>query len=408
MLFMVATINFSLNLNTVLIDVDEQSKGYTSKLLDRFQLSNATPFIVRDTELSFKTQTKLDPFLEPVSCLELLDSYRKKQIVQLKDHITYHKSYVRLMKTDIPFYLSTSDENCFAWAFGGAGGTCECRRGCPPPDPPSVGDVMGPFPLSLFSSRTVFGNAIRAEMFDKGDYYEEIMTTTMQTILQGVSKRIGTHSTIKKRPVMLDVGGNVGWFSMLSAAHGAEVFVFEPNVVNMVRLCESSVLNGWSPSSNPAYNQVHPYMKGVNDVHGIQKVMYKVDAANPGSFSFSEKYAAEGLSLVEGELQLVTLDALAQSQHWLDDKDSAIIAILKIDVEGLELKVLTGAQKLLNSHKIQYIFLEWKMDQVERWGAMATILLDAGYVLYKFGGWMGPENFVTDNKMQNNVTELVT
>ena len=111
-------------------------------------------------------------------------------------------------------------------------------------------------------------------------------------------------------------------------------------------------------------------------------------------------------SLVEGELQLVTLDALAQSQHWLDDKDSAIIAILKIDVEGLELKVLTGAQKLLNSHKIQYIFLEWKIDQVERWGAMATILLDAGYVLYKFGGWMGPENFVTDNKMQNNVTEL--
>jgi hypothetical protein len=165
-----------------LIDVDEQSKGYTSKLLDRFQLSHATPFIGRDMELSFKTQTNL--VLEPVSCLELLDSYRKKQIVHLKDHITYHKSYVRLMKTDIPFYLSTSD-------------------------------------------KTV--DAIRAEMFDKGDYYEEIMTTTMQTILQGVSPRIG--STIKKRPVMLDVGGNVGWCSMLSAAHGAEVFVFEPNVV---------------------------------------------------------------------------------------------------------------------------------------------------------------------------------
>ena len=114
------------------------------------------------------------------------------------------------------------------------------------------------------------------------------------------------------------------------------------------------------------------------------------------------------MTVVEGELQLVTLDALAQSQHWLEDKDSAIIAILKIDVEGLELKVLTGARKLLSSDKIQYIFLEWKVDQVERWGAMATILLDAGYVLYKFGGWMGPENFVTtDNKMQNNVTELV-
>ena len=217
--------------------------------------------------------------MEPVSCLELLDSYRKKEIVQLKEHTTYHKSYVRLMKTEIPFYLSTSDKSV---------------------------------------------DVIRAEMFDKGDYYEEIMTTTMQTILKGVSKRIGTHSAMKKRPVMLDIGGNVGWFSMLSAAHGAEVFVFEPNVVNMVRLCESSVLNGWSPSSNPADNQVHPYMKGVNDIHGTQGLMYKVDPANPGSFSFSEEQAAGGTSLVEGELQLVTLDALAQGQHWLEDKDSTI------------------------------------------------------------------------------------
>ena len=29
------------------------------------------------------------------------------------------------------------------------GGTCECRGGCPP-GPPSVGDVMGPFPFLCF------------------------------------------------------------------------------------------------------------------------------------------------------------------------------------------------------------------------------------------------------------------
>ena len=27
---------------------------------------------------------------------------------------------------------------------------CECRGGCPPPDPPSVGDVTGPFPFLCF------------------------------------------------------------------------------------------------------------------------------------------------------------------------------------------------------------------------------------------------------------------
>jgi hypothetical protein len=139
MLLMVATINFTLLYlyHTSMIDDNEQSKGYTSKLLDRFQLSSATPGVtVGETELSFKTQTTVDPFLEPVSCLELLDSYRKKQIVQLKDQITYHKSYVRLMKTEIPFYLSTSD-------------------------------------------KTV--DSIRAEMFDKGDYYEVLVCRLIRT-----------------------------------------------------------------------------------------------------------------------------------------------------------------------------------------------------------------------------------
>jgi len=48
------------------------------------------------------------------------------------------------------------DENCFARAFGGEGGTCECRGGCPP-GPPSVGDVMGHSPLLSFLKKNYFG-----------------------------------------------------------------------------------------------------------------------------------------------------------------------------------------------------------------------------------------------------------
>jgi FkbM family methyltransferase len=308
-------------------------------------------------EVSF-TKSTADAYLEPVDCLALLDLYRNKKISQLRGHtvaLPYHKSYVRLTTTEIPFYLSTSDKRV---------------------------------------------DNIRSDIFQNGDYYENIMTTTMQTILKGVSNRMENKNN---RPIMLDVGGNVGWFSMLSAAHGAEVFVFEPNVVNMIRLCESSVLNGWSLSSNAENNQVHPYLKGVNDVHGEELVMYKVDPSNPGSFSFSKEHSDKssilkgGAHLLEDILQMVTLDALAQDQHWLEDDNNTTIAILKIDVEGLELKVLSGAQKLLNSHKVQYIFLEWKITEVHRWEAMATILLNAGYVLYKFGAWLGPGQFITNN-----------
>jgi len=325
--------------------------------------------VVGETALNFKTTTTADPYLEPVDCLALLNSYRSQEIAQLKDHtadLPYHKSYVRLTKTDTPFYVSTSD-----------------------------GKV----------------DKFRVGIFQNGDYYESDMSKAMQTILKGAVSDRMDNTNQKRRPIMLDVGGNVGWFSMLSAAHGAEVFVFEPNVVNMIRLCESSVLNGWSSSSNPANNQVHPYLKGVNDVHGEELVMYKVDPSNPGSFSFSKETAEHYESkfgkagTIEEKLQLVTLDALAQDQHWLDENNDTTIAILKIDVEGLELKVLTGAQELLNSHKVQYIFLEWKITEVHRWEGMATILLNAGYVLYKIGGHQGPKDVV--NTQYANGTELV-
>ena len=311
--------------------------------------------------------TATDPYLAPTDCLELLDSHRKLEVPQLKgntDELPYHKSYLRLTNTEIPFYASTNDEKV---------------------------------------------DYVRKDIFIYGQYYEQQMSKEMQSILDEVVAEMKSNGIIK-RPIMLDVGGNVGWFSLLSAAHGAEVFVFEPNVVNMIRLCESSVLNGWSASPNTGDNQVHPFLKGVGDVHGIEEELFMIDSGNPGSFSFSKEAAQQSAAhrAEGGKLQLVTLDALAEDQNWLaDDKGNTetVIPILKIDVEGLEFKVLLGAKKLLQSHKVRYIFMEWKKTLVsQNWGGMSSILLDSGYELYKTGTWLGPSDIVTAK--YENGTEL--
>jgi len=312
-----------------------------------------------DQERNSFTTTK-DPYLGSLDCLEFLDSYRKKEVSQLRDHtvqLPYHKSYVRLTNTLIPFYVSTNDAKV---------------------------------------------DRMRVDMFMTGEYYETAMSSSMQMILEEESKRLKAVGQ-QKRPIMLDVGGNIGWFSLLAAAHNAEVFVFEPNVVNMVRFCESLVLNGWASSSNPRGNQVHPFLKGVSNKHGIQEKMYKVDPSNPGSFSFSKETADAASRLhgyapataLEDMLQLITLDALAQDQKWHGDSIPPI-AILKIDVEGLELKVLQGAKKLLRSQKVKNVFLELKSNQkFEEWEAMFSILLESGYELYKIGDHLGPTDIVT-------------
>ena len=151
----------------------------------------------------------------------------------------------------------------------------------------------------------------------------------------------------------MDVGANVGWFSLLAAAHdGAEVYTFEQNIVNMVRYCESVVLNGWDAQQQRDGNvYVVPYLKGVSDVHGVQQTFYAIDGTNPGSYSFSQNavhsWTKSHLTNATkiGSLSVISLDALAKEQGWLETRPS--IGFLKIDVEGLEAAVIRGATKLL-------------------------------------------------------------
>ena len=63
-------------------------------------------------------------------------------------------------------YKHAKNENSFAGAFGGDGGTCECRGGCPP-GPPSVGDVTGPSPFLCFLKKRFLANE-RDNIFGEG------------------------------------------------------------------------------------------------------------------------------------------------------------------------------------------------------------------------------------------------
>ncbi|KAL7450250.1 hypothetical protein ACHAWC_002196, partial [Mediolabrus comicus] len=175
-------------------------------------------------------------------------------------------------------------------------------------------------------------------------------------------------------PVMLDVGTNVGWFSLLAASYGAEVFAFEPNVINMVRFCESQLLNGWSLAQNlESYNRIHSYLKGVGLHHGERLPMFTPDLNNPGAHTFNiqtakgqfakrsgfvssfwgaaasfDKDNGQLQQLEGGELTIVTLDALAKDQGWLSgSRDKGMkIALMKMDIEGAEHAALGGSKKL--------------------------------------------------------------
>lgn len=208
-----------------------------------------------------------------------------------------------------------------------------------------------------------------------GYYYETDLERIWRSILLEETSQGST---------VLDVGANIGYFTLLSLAMGDSFVVhsFEPNQVSHLRLCESMDLNGWSERGNTFL-----YSVGVSDQN--KRIPFVESRGNPGKSRFVSTSDSQYKSLQRGALrEVISLDFLAEKRNWFSSRPS--IAILKIDVEGQELDVLRGATKLLNAHLIQNVFVEFCVKHVPDARATMEILLKNNYKVVGMGGYSGP------------------
>ncbi|KAL7453813.1 hypothetical protein ACHAWC_005453 [Mediolabrus comicus] len=323
--------------------------------------SDALPTIQENTNAT--TITTTDP--EAVDCSELLRKFRADEIEVAKkkdgSDVHFRRSFVTLAQDpeDLglkPFYVSTHDKEL---------------------------------------------DSVRASIMQYNFYYERKLTSKILRVFLA-KQRAGEES------IFLDVGANIGWFSLVAAAHGAtKVYSFEPNLQNTIRFCESLSLNGWASG-----DLVMPIAKGVGRVEERKKLYGDPRVQNPGSYSFNENLLDKNLldkslpveKILVGEMEITTLDAFAERHSWFETKPS--IAFFKLDVEYFELQVLQGAKKLLNSGMVEMIAMELKHDQSkEEKYQILEILLDAGFEFWMHGAWMGPNKEVKTE--YTNATKLV-
>jgi FkbM family methyltransferase len=322
--------------------------------------SIATDFVNASSE------TKLDP--DALDCKSYLLDYRSGKIGEMERSPGWDKSYVTRTTTSKPFYWSTHS-----------------------PDLDSV----------------------RASSFKRGQYYESKLSDRIQ-------ETFDAKTSDGKESIFLDVGGNIGWFSLLAAAHGAtKVYTFEPNPANLVRICESLAMNGWLGHDQDRSNDiVIPVAKGVGEKDATQK-LYRSDETNPGSYSFSKRRAItqfkkannegkpklsnnekrkylETDNGIVGEIELITLDSFAEKHGWFESRPT--IGFFKLDVEGFEKQIIQGAKKLFKSRIVELFDMEMKTftpskDKYD----MLEVIFNAGYELYMHGGFKGPKHIVEKN-----------
>jgi FkbM family methyltransferase len=150
-------------------------------------------------------------------------------------------------------------------------------------------------------------------------------------------------NNVREGTVFYDIGANVGLYSLYAAkrAPGVRVYSFEPHKINFATLVENILLNALG-------ERVHPMAIALGDATGYFHLNYNsMDSGTsmsqlghsslPGNREFTPK--------LRELVHAVTLDSLVESGQ-IPAPD-----VIKVDVDGNEMKILAGMKRLLASDR---------------------------------------------------------
>ena len=166
---------------------------------------------------------------------------------------------------------------------------------------------------------------------------------------------------------IIDVGANVGYtarFFAQAVGRTGAVHAFEPNPViyplliqNVASLEQVSVYNLGLSSSN---DELPLFLAGNN--HGVA--------------CFSEKYPATHLAYREDEPMRTVNAKVVIGDDFLKRKGIDHVDVIKIDVEGWELNVLSGLAQTISASRDLTLFCEFNPQAQECAGRGPTDLID--------------------------------
>lgn len=157
------------------------------------------------------------------------------------------------------------------------------------------------------------------------------------------------HGCQDGKALVVDVGAHVGYFSLISASYGCRVASFEPNSAALRYLNLSRAANN--------FDKIRLYPKGVGQADTTALYKQTDTWALNGFVRKQRKLSTVNGSLVEGEPRrnFETVDVT-----MLDSLIDENVRLLKIDTEGYEANVLTGAKNLIYNHRVHHILVEVK------------------------------------------------
>lgn len=189
-----------------------------------------------------------------------------------------------------------------------------------------------PFSSDFFGLRYEgnLSNSIEANILFYGAFEKPLLFFLRDTWAQ-----LSCEFSDKDQWAFADVGANIGQHSLFMSQHAPQVFSFEPFPAVSTRLQHHISLN--------AISNIHLEEVALSDT-AESLDFYAPTGRNQGIGSFDASTAQKG-NVATSKMQLIRGDQFFERQSQWN------IALMKVDVEGFEKKVLSGLQQTLKKHR---------------------------------------------------------
>ena len=192
--------------------------------------------------------------------------------------------------------------------------------------------------------------------------------------------------------VFWDIGANIGAYSLYAAIkRHSTVLAFEPASTNLYALNKNIRLNNLG-------DRVRAYCIAFSNSKGLGVLNLSSDVIGAAANQFGEPGDVSPYSnptmpqFTQGMLAFAVDDFIEQFAPPFPNH-------LKLDVDGIELAILSGARKTLNDPRLESVMVELSVTDKEETGSAVGILEQAGFELVAKGEIQGVGEMIAANHL---------
>lgn len=183
-----------------------------------------------------------------------------------------------------------------------------------------------------------------------------------------------TYASKASEPLFVDVGGNIGTFTLFAAALGFRTFTFEPLQSNYVLMWQALRMNDFKRSK--LYSAALSSGPGAVDLYMFEGNYGSTFIPTSGT---DPRVNTKGVRY-EGSSVTVRMEDVLRNE--LRER---MVELLKIDCEGAEALVLLGAATLIRSRRFRSVIIEVQNlpERKEQARRAFRLFREAGYHVHR-------------------------